>query len=124
MLHKTTSYEAARQGFSWHIPEEYNIGVDVCDKWAESDPHSVALVHEHRDGTVEVLTYSPIVSCVAGPIMLQTAFVPTVSREEIVSQFCLLSRPRRPSRTSRRSRSGQFRSPCSTCSERRRWSSG
>src|SRR2546428_7594296 len=29
--------------FQWRIPPVYNIGVDVCDKWAE-DPDRVALI--------------------------------------------------------------------------------
>jgi len=29
--------------FQWRIPQVYNIGVDVCDKWAE-DPDRVALI--------------------------------------------------------------------------------
>jgi acetyl-CoA synthetase len=32
-----------RRGFRWRIPAEYNIGVDVCDKWAD-EPGRVALV--------------------------------------------------------------------------------
>jgi acetyl-CoA synthetase len=29
------SYDAVCRNFSWKIPATYNIGVDVCDKWAE-----------------------------------------------------------------------------------------
>src|SRR2546425_11010344 len=29
--------------FQWRIPQVYNIGVEVCDKWAE-DPDRVALI--------------------------------------------------------------------------------
>ena len=27
--------ERLAAAFSWDIPEHYNIGVDVCDKWAD-----------------------------------------------------------------------------------------
>ena len=35
--------------FSWNIPDRYNIGVDVCDKWA-ADPDRVALIHKTAVG--------------------------------------------------------------------------
>ncbi|HLY22181.1 MAG TPA: AMP-binding protein [bacterium] len=37
-----------RAGFRWRIPAEYNIGVDVCDKWA-GDRGRVALVDANAD---------------------------------------------------------------------------
>ena len=49
MLPRLSSYEAVCRAFAWHIPARYNIGVDICDKWA-ADPARLALVHETRDG--------------------------------------------------------------------------
>jgi acetyl-CoA synthetase len=37
-----------RAAFRWQIPAEFNIGVDVCDKWAE-DPDRVALIDANAD---------------------------------------------------------------------------
>ncbi len=34
MLPPAESYEELRAGFRWAVPARYNIGVDVCDKWA------------------------------------------------------------------------------------------
>ena len=34
MLEKAEGYEALTRDFRWRVPERYNIGVDVCDKWA------------------------------------------------------------------------------------------
>ncbi len=48
MLTKAASYEELTAQFRWQIPEHYNIGVDACDKWAESD--RLALIHLHDDG--------------------------------------------------------------------------
>ena len=42
--------------FNWHIPEFYNIGIDVCDKWADSDPNRLALIHKRQDH--ELVRYS------------------------------------------------------------------
>ncbi len=50
MLPRLESYEAVCREFSWRIPEFYNIGVDLCDKWA-ADPSRLALIHERRDGS-------------------------------------------------------------------------
>ena len=57
MLQKAQSYEAIRSAFSWPIPAFYNIGVDICDKWAP-DPDRLALIHEKRDGTVARYTFA------------------------------------------------------------------
>ena len=43
------SYEAARADFRWSIPEFFNIGVDVTDKWAASEPARPAII-ERLDG--------------------------------------------------------------------------
>ncbi|WP_114858022.1 acyl-CoA synthetase [Azospirillum brasilense] len=60
MLPEADSYEGLRDRFVWSVPERYNIGVDVCDKWAERDPHRTALIHKRRDGAVETHSFADI----------------------------------------------------------------
>ena len=60
MLPTCNSHETARERFRWPIPEDYNIGVDVCDKWAAAAPGKVALIHECGDGRVERLTFEEL----------------------------------------------------------------
>ncbi len=43
------TYEDLVRDFSWQVPEHYNIGVDICDKWADRDPERLALIAT-RDG--------------------------------------------------------------------------
>ncbi|MGD1985516.1 MAG: AMP-binding protein, partial [Desulfobacterales bacterium] len=43
MLRGATYAELCRN-FKWEIPQYYNIGVDVCDKWAD-DPTRLALIY-------------------------------------------------------------------------------
>ena len=57
MLPRLESYEAVCREFSWRIPEFYNIGVDLCDKWAD-DPSRLALIHEKRDGSTVRYTFA------------------------------------------------------------------
>ena len=52
MLPGATDYDDLRQSFSWAIPEFYNIGEDVCDKWAASRPESLALSFVDDTGAV------------------------------------------------------------------------
>ena len=59
MLPRLESYEAVCRDFSWRIPEFYNIGVDLCDKWA-ADPSRLALVHERRDGSATRYTFADL----------------------------------------------------------------
>ena len=46
------SYEELSKSFHWEIPPHYNIGIDVCDKWAAGDPARLALIHVSADGSV------------------------------------------------------------------------
>jgi acetyl-CoA synthetase len=57
VLQESESYEALRSRFRWAVPEFYNIGVDICDKWSD-DPARLALIHEKRDGTVARYTFA------------------------------------------------------------------
>jgi acetyl-CoA synthetase len=43
LLPDATTYDELTARFRWKIPERYNIGVDVCDNWADRDPERVAL---------------------------------------------------------------------------------
>ena len=44
MLTAADSYEGLRDAFRWQVPARYNIGVDVCDRWAETEPGRLALI--------------------------------------------------------------------------------
>jgi len=48
MLPRAANYEELTANFRWQVPEHYNIGVDACDKWADSG--RLALIHLHDDG--------------------------------------------------------------------------
>jgi len=59
MLPRLDSYEAVRRQFAWQIPPFYNIGVDLCDKWA-ADASRLALIHERRDGSINRYTFADL----------------------------------------------------------------
>ncbi|MEO8165305.1 MAG: AMP-binding protein, partial [Betaproteobacteria bacterium] len=59
MLPRQESYEALRFRFRWAIPEFFNIGVDICDKWAD-DAARLALIHEKRDGVAVRHTFAEL----------------------------------------------------------------
>ena len=42
--------------FVWNIPEFYNIGVDICDKWAHQR-YRLALIFENEKGETEYYTF-------------------------------------------------------------------
>ena len=60
MLPVADSYAELTAHFQWDIPEYYNIGADVCDKWAEAEPARLALIHVAEDGTPEEYTFADI----------------------------------------------------------------
>ena len=59
MLQRFDSYEAICRRFDWTVPEFFNIGVDICDKWA-ADSTRLALIHERRDGSAARYTFADI----------------------------------------------------------------
>lgn len=54
------SYASLYDHFQWVIPERYNIGVDVAQRWAENDVDRPALIHVHRAGHAETYTFGQI----------------------------------------------------------------
>ena len=43
MLRPAPDYAGLVAGFAWDVPERFNIGVDVCDRWALREPGRVAI---------------------------------------------------------------------------------
>ena len=56
MLKQGKTYQEVYEAFEWEIPEFYNIGADICDKWA-GQRYRVALIYENEDGKVEKYTF-------------------------------------------------------------------
>ena len=50
MLPQIRDYDRLMAEFRWRIPPRYNIGVDVCDKWAANEPDRTALVIKQPKG--------------------------------------------------------------------------
>jgi acetyl-CoA synthetase len=56
MLKSGRTYREVYDSFQWEIPEFYNIGVDICDKWAHQR-YRLALIYEDENGQVEKYTF-------------------------------------------------------------------
>jgi acetyl-CoA synthetase len=57
MLPESRSYDALRQEFRWQVPAQFNIGVEVCDRWAKRDPDKLAILAVETSGRVHELSY-------------------------------------------------------------------
>src|SRR5437660_4417243 len=57
VLPHAREYAALYRSFRWQIPARYNIGVDVCDRWAEVDAARTAIFNVQADGKVEEVNY-------------------------------------------------------------------
>ena len=53
MLPVAPTVEDVMRRFKWIVPTVYNIAVDACHKWASHDPDRPAILHVHRDGSVD-----------------------------------------------------------------------
>jgi acetyl-CoA synthetase len=56
MLKPGKTYEDVYNAFRWQIPEFYNIGVDICDKWADQG-NRLALIYEDENGRIDRYTF-------------------------------------------------------------------
>jgi len=56
MLKFGQNYTEVYDSFRWEIPDVYNIGVDICDKWA-GQRYRLALIYEDDAGKVEKYTF-------------------------------------------------------------------
>jgi acetyl-CoA synthetase len=59
LLKPGKSYDQVYSAFRWEIPQFYNIGVDICDKWARQ-PDRLALIYENESGRVEKYTFADL----------------------------------------------------------------
>ncbi len=57
MLPPIHDYDRLYREFRWPKLARYNIGVDVCDKWAAGDPNRLAILNVRADGTHETITF-------------------------------------------------------------------
>ncbi|MSQ58977.1 MAG: AMP-dependent synthetase [Betaproteobacteria bacterium] len=59
MLRRTDSYASLAEGFRWAVPAHYNIGTDVCDKWADGSGR-LALIFESKEGAISRYSFDDI----------------------------------------------------------------
>ena len=59
MLKSGKTYTEVYRSFQWKIPDFFNIGIDICDRWA-TDPNRLALIYENETGKVESYTFKII----------------------------------------------------------------
>lgn len=50
------NYEEIYCNFRWEIPEYYNIGVDICDRWA-NEKYRLALIYRDQEGKEQKYTF-------------------------------------------------------------------
>jgi acetyl-CoA synthetase len=60
VLPAVRDYDALYRQFRWQIPATYNIGVDVCDRWAERDPRRTAIIHVTPNGAYEEVSFGAL----------------------------------------------------------------
>ncbi len=57
MLPAIREYDELCRRFAWQIPARYNIGTDVCDRWAAVEPGRTAILAVQADGRVDSFSY-------------------------------------------------------------------
>ena len=60
MLSKANSYETLISKFSWNIPEYFNIGHEVCDRWAEKQSDRLAIIDASVEGNHIEYSYAQL----------------------------------------------------------------
>ncbi len=54
------AYDLAYKSFAWAIPPLYNIGVDVCDLWAQAQPERPAIIEIDAQDRPNPFTYGEL----------------------------------------------------------------
>ena len=57
MLPPGPDYDEIHRAFRWQIPAEFNIGVEVCDRWADREHGKLAIVAVGADGKAHDVSY-------------------------------------------------------------------
>ena len=57
MKKNSSTYEELYSDFKWKIPEFYNIGYDVSEKWALKTPDNPAIIEVFPDGNLKETSY-------------------------------------------------------------------
>ena len=57
VLPDTRAYDTLYRSFRWQVPAHYNIGVDICDRWARLDPRRTAIFNVRANGDVDEISY-------------------------------------------------------------------
>lgn len=60
VLPRLNNYDDIYRQFRWRVPTRYNIGVDVCDRWAEQEPGRLAILHARPDGRDDAISYGAL----------------------------------------------------------------
>ena len=60
MLKKHASIAETRDHFRWLIPEDYNIGVDICDRHANQTPERCAIIDIDADGNATEYSFGAL----------------------------------------------------------------
>jgi acetyl-CoA synthetase len=54
------AYTAHYRNFAWAIPRVYNMGVDVCDRWAIASPDRTAIIEIDADDQPHPFSYGAL----------------------------------------------------------------
>lgn len=60
MLKQEKTFDQARRSFQWQIPDRYNIGVDICDRWAEQEPDRLAIIDVEPGNTAREYSFADL----------------------------------------------------------------
>jgi acetyl-CoA synthetase len=59
-MHRSTAFDEYARRFRWEIPDRLNMGVDVADRWAATDPRRPAVITHRADGRPDVATFGDL----------------------------------------------------------------
>ena len=60
LLPEAKTYKELTERFSWQIPERFNIGVAICDAWADKEPRREALVYAEEGQPAHSYSYGTL----------------------------------------------------------------
>ncbi|MHA1164352.1 MAG: AMP-binding protein, partial [Alphaproteobacteria bacterium] len=60
VLPESRDYQDLYKAFEWPAPERFNIAREICDRWAESEPDRLAIIHKTPEGPLIHISYGEL----------------------------------------------------------------
>jgi len=60
MWDQNLTYHHIYNNFKWNIPDNYNIGYDICEKWSKNTPENPSIIDLLPSGKINTTKFKEL----------------------------------------------------------------